>query len=83
MSVIKLDSFLGVTTRADETQIVFIQSNKKIVAFLVDDIDNIVYLDKSAISEVKSQESDIVSGAIVYNDEIIVKLNEKFLTGLV
>ncbi len=83
VSVIKLDSFLGVTTRADETQIVFIQSNKKIVAFLVDDIDNIVYLDKSAISEIKSQESDIVSGAIVYNDEIIVKLNEKFLTGLV
>jgi len=83
VSVIKLDSFLGVTTQANETQVVFVESNKKIVAFLVDDIENIVYLDRRVVSEIKSEESGIISGAIIYNDEIIVKLNENFLTRLI
>lgn len=83
VSVIKLDTFLHVNTKETATQIIFVESDKKIMAFLVDDIDNIVYLDKSAVSEIKCNHTEIISGAIMYNDEVIVTLNEKFLAGLV
>ncbi len=83
VSVIKLDSFLGVQTQLDMAQIIFVEYDKKIVAFLVDNIDNIVYLDKKSVSNVQTQQNDIISGAIVYEDEVIVKFNEKFLTEVV
>ena len=83
VSVIKLDTFLGIQTHLDMAQIIFVEYDKKTVAFLVDDIDNIVYLDNKSVSEIESQKDDIISGAIIYEDEVIVKFNEKFLTGVV
>jgi len=83
ISVIKLDTFLGVQTQLDTAQIIFVEYDKKTVAFLVDDIDNIIYLDKKSVNDIESQKDDIISGAIIYQDEVIVKFNEKFLTGVV
>ena len=83
VAVIKLDAFLGVQTNLDMAQIIFLEYDQKTVAFLVDDIDNIVYLDHKSVSEIKTQQDDIISGAIIYQDDVIVKFNEKFLTGLI
>ena len=83
VSVIRLDTFLGVKTNIDIAQIIFVEYDKKTVAFLVDEIDNIVYLEKYNISEIKSHDDEIISGTIIYEDDVIVKFNEKFLTGLV
>jgi len=83
ISVIKLDSFLNIQTQIETAQIIFVEYDKTTVAFLVDDIDNIVYLDKKSISNIESSKDEIISGAIIYKDEVIVKFNEKFLTGLV
>ncbi len=83
LSILKLDNMLQVTTKKEDTQIIFIESDGCYGAFLVDEIENIVYLDTSEISQITSKEESIISGAILYEEEVIAKINEKFLVGVV
>ena len=82
INVFKLDNMLQTTTKEEDTQIIFIESDGKYGAFLVDDIENIVYLKESAVSHVMCKEQNIISGAILYEDEVIAKINENYLIGL-
>jgi len=82
VNVLKLDKKLGIESKKENTQSIFIEHNGHVVAFMVHDIDNIVYLNEEDITEASATKESLVNGAIVYNDEVIVKLNEKYIVSL-
>ena len=77
VQVFKLDNYLNNHVNQEENEIVFCEVNGKPVAFLVDSIDNIIDVDKNQVSQMNEQ--GIFSGAVVYEDEMIVAINPKFL----
>ena len=83
VSVLKLDHFLHVQTQNTDTQVIFIENNKKLIAFLVDNIENIVYVNQEDVSQIDNNENFIISGTVSLNEEILVTLNPLFLTNLV
>jgi len=80
VQVLCLDTFLHNKVKENENEILFLEVDGHFIAFLVDEIDNIVYLHNSAVSEI--DESEIISGAIVYQDEVIVQMNADFLASV-
>jgi len=82
INVLRLDKELVFECKKDVTQSIFIEYKKHIVAFMVHDIDNIVYLNEDEITETSSTKDSLINGAIIYNDEVIVKLNEKYIASL-
>ena len=77
IEVLNLDTYLKNSVNQRDNEIIFIEVNGRFIAFLVDSIENIVYLETSAISNMK--EGDIFSGAIVYENDVIVQLNAEYL----
>ena len=80
VQVFNLKKYLKNSVKESQSEIVFIEVANNFVAFLVDEIENIIYLEKDAIGQMK--EDDIISGAIVHNNEVIVQLNAKYLVKL-
>jgi len=80
VQVLKLDNFLKSSVNKEHNEIIFLEIGDYFVAFLVDEIDSIVHLNKSAISKMREEANDdIISGAILYKDEVIVQINSNFL----
>jgi len=67
---------------SNNTQTIIIEHNGHLVAFMVQDIDNIVYLDKSDVSHISTDKPSLISGAIVYDSEVIATINPAFLATL-
>ena len=82
INILSIEKELDLTEKTEETQSIFIEYDGHIVAFMVHEIDNIVYLNKEQITTSVSQKTDLIDGAIIYNDEVIVKLNEKYIVSL-
>ncbi|MEO1954020.1 MAG: chemotaxis protein CheW [Campylobacterales bacterium] len=82
VNILKLDKALNLKSKKDNSQSIFIEYDKHIVAFMVQDIDNIIYLTEDNISETSSNEETIINGAILYNNEVIVRLNEKYIASM-
>ena len=83
VSVFNISRLLGVEAKnGDDDQTIFVEYDSRMVAFIVQDIDDIVYLSKDMINDAKTQKEALVGGAILYNDEIIVKINAKYLCSL-
>ena len=82
INVAKLDSFLDVITNNEENQVIFVENDGHFGAFIVDRIENIIYLDTKDINEIQSPDEKLILGAVIYNDEVIAQLNAKFLIGI-
>jgi len=82
VNILKLDSLLDLEEENNNSQTIIIESNGHLVAFMVQDIDNIVYLDRDDVSCVAGEQQSLIKGAIIYNSEVIVTLNEAFLATL-
>jgi len=82
INILSIEKQLNLTPQEEETQSIFIEYDGHIVAFMVHEVDNIVYLDEEEISKSASQKENLMNGAIIYKDEVIVTLNEKFLASL-
>ncbi len=80
VSLLTLENILNVKTKENETQSIFIEYEDKIVAFVIDEIDDIVLIDKEKIN--KSIENNIINGAIIHNDTAIPIINEKHLVSM-
>ena len=80
VSVLSLKPFLDLE-KENNNQVIFIEAKGVTKAFLVEEIDNIAYIDKKDVSQAKDCDS-IINGAIVYNDEVIVTLNENFIVNI-
>jgi chemotaxis signal transduction protein len=66
----------------NSSQTIIIESGGHLVAFMVQDIDNIVYLKRSEVSSMNTDGKSLIDGAIVYNSEVIVKLSEAYLASM-
>jgi len=62
-----------------DAQVIFIEKDKEFVGFLVDEVEDIVYLNDEAIHKDETNENTIIDGAIVYENKAIATLNENFL----
>jgi chemotaxis signal transduction protein len=82
VNILRLDKELGFECKKENTQSIFIEYKKHIVAFIVHDIDNIVYLNEEDISEASATQESLINGAIIYNNEVIVKLNAQYIASL-
>ena len=82
VNIITLENELGLQAKEDDTQSIFIEYDGHVVAFIVHEVDNIVYLNEEDITSSASQKENLVNGAIMYNDEVIVKFNEKYISSL-
>jgi len=82
VAVLKLDNRLDLHSEDNDMQTIIIEYKEQLVAFMVQDIDNIVYLGSSEISRVRSEKEALINGAIVYNNEVIVTLNPAYLVQL-
>ncbi len=82
VNIIRLDLELDFECHKDASQSIFIEYNGHTVAFMVQDIDNIVYLNKEDITESSSKENTLINGAVMYKNEVIVKMNEAYISSL-
>ncbi|WP_457750201.1 chemotaxis protein CheW [Sulfurimonas sp.] len=80
VEILRLDKELGELKKSEDSETIFIEVDGEYIAFMVDEIDNIVYLDAQDISEVVTQKESIINGAILYNKEVIFKINPKYIT---
>jgi len=64
------------------SQTIIVENQGHFVAFMVQDIDNIVYLKESEISTMDTEGKSLIDGAVVYDDEVIVKFSEVFLASV-
>jgi len=83
VSIVTLEKLMDLSIDIDNSQTIFIEVEGSVVAFLVQDIENIVYLHEDEVSMVRSEQQSIINGAILYENEVITNLNAKFLTQLV
>ena len=77
VSVVSLNKHLQLQNQNDN-QVIFVESDGTIKAFLVEDIDNIAYIKNQNISQTDEFDA-IIDGAVLHEDEVIVKLNEKYI----
>jgi len=82
VNIIRLDLELGLECKKEESQSIFIEYEGHTVAFMVHDIDNIVYINKEDITNSSLDQSTLINGAILYEGEVIVKLNEHYISTL-
>ncbi len=79
VSIILLDKFLNITSKEDDSQAIFAEHEDNLVAFVIDDIEDIVLIDISDINSSKDDETNLIDGAVIYKDIAIPKINEKNL----
>jgi len=82
VNIVRIDHELCLSCKKVDSLSIFIEYDNHTVAFMVHDIDNIVYLSESDITQSCSKEDNIIDGAIIYNDEVIPKLNIKYLIAM-
>ncbi|GEM_PF-3554099 len=78
VEVLRLDSLLGKIGSAEDSEAIFIEIEDSVTAFMVDDIDDIVYLDEDAVADA-SGEAGIIDGAIVYGEDVIARVNPFYI----
>lgn len=82
VNIIRLDHELNIECKQKESQSIFIECDGHMVAFMVHDIDNIVYINKEDITKSSSSDKALVDGAILHKNEVVVKLSEKYISTL-
>jgi len=82
VNILRLDKELNLSCKKHDSQSIFIEYNNHIVAFMVHDIENIVYLNDEDITQTSSQNDNIIDGAIIYKNEVIVKLNVCYISSM-
>lgn len=82
VNIISLDKELELSVSQDSSQSIFVEYDEHTVAFMVDDIDNIVYVTDDEITKTSAQEQGIINGAIMYDGEVVVTLSEKQICSL-
>ena len=83
VNILKLDKLLDLKDDNNDSQTIIVEYDGHLVAFMVQDIDNIVYLNRDDVSGVSSEEASLINGAIMYNSEVILTLNEAYLATLI
>ena len=79
LSLLTLENILNLKTKDTDTQAIFVEYENKIVAFIVDEIDDIVLINKKDINRSVDDSEKLINGAIIYNDKAIPTINEKSL----
>jgi len=83
VNIINFKNLLNLESNNDNTsQTIIIEHDGHLVAFMVEDIDNIAYLDSGEISQIAAETNSLINGAIVYENEVIVTLNAAFLANI-
>ncbi len=77
VNVFDLGRVLETPLEKEDTQTLFIEYDNKFVALVVDEIEDIVYISQEDINETKDTHS-LFGGAIVYNDEVIIKIDGRY-----
>ena len=75
IDVIKLDRHLGITTQKN-AEIIMLQCEGKMSGVLVDEIDDICYVDAKDVMKNKEQNS-LIGGALLQDGKVIPTLNPK------
>ncbi len=78
VSVADISTKLGVRDAKKLEQTLFLSFDNKIVAFLIDDVDDIVYIKADSVKHVDNSDS-IVGGALMVDGDVVIKLNERYL----
>jgi len=73
VDVIKLDKIFEFTTNQDDSQVIIIGDDHYFKGILVDNVEDILYIEKNEVSHSSSE--SIIDGAIVYEEQLIPKLN--------
>ncbi len=81
IEVLDLKNILNISSSRSDFETIFIEIDKNCIGFMVDEIENIAYLEKNQVS-IANDDKNIIGGAIIYKDEPILSLNEKFLINL-
>ena len=79
VNVLSLENLLGVrVANEEESHTIIIESNEKLVGFLVDDIKDIIMIDKKNIN-LSNKTDVIIKGAVLHNNKALAILNEGIL----
>ena len=81
ISVMNLDKFLNVTSKKEDSQVIFVEVENKLNAFIVDDIKDIIIIDKNDIN-VSNDNGALIKGAVIFKNKALAVLNEKILITL-
>jgi chemotaxis signal transduction protein len=81
VSVADISSYFGIMFCEENTQTIFIEADGKSAAFLVSDVDDIVYLRNDEVKRVQ-EDGSIMGGSVVVDNEVLMCINEKFLLGI-
>ena len=82
ISVADISHLVGVEEfDVENSQTLFIQNEDHHLAFLVDEVEDIVYLSDHEVKKA-SQNDSIIGGAVLVDDDVLVKINEHFLVSM-
>jgi chemotaxis signal transduction protein len=82
ISVADISHLVGVEEfDVENSQTLFIQNEDHHLAFLVDEVEDIVYLSDYEVKKA-SQNDSIIGGAVLVDDDVLVKINEHFLVSM-
>jgi chemotaxis signal transduction protein len=82
ISVADISHLVGVEEfDVENSQTLFIQNEDHHLAFLVDEVEDIVYLSDHEV-KTASQNDSIIGGAVLVDDDVLVKINEHFLVSM-
>jgi len=82
VSVADISHLVGIENfDPQESQTLFIQRKEHYMAFLVDEVEDIIYLSEHEVKKVSESDS-IIGGAVLVEDDLLVKINEEFLVTL-
>lgn len=83
VSIVNLSKILGIDQFEElHSQTIFVESDDKIGAFMVSDVEDIYYLKESNIQLLASKES-VVDGSIILQNRVVMTLNPHYITKLV
>ncbi len=77
VAIISLEHFLNLKNKKSDTQAIFVEADNKIAAFVADEINDIIMIDKKRVNSSKENSDKIISGAIIYKDTPIPIINTK------
>ena len=83
VNVINIATLLGDKSQnsSDDMQSIFIEKEGHFVAFIVDDVENIVYLNQEEISYTDTKDT-IIGGAIIVKNSIVPLVNTDYILSL-
>ncbi len=82
VSVADISALVGVDNiDIENSQTIFISDGKYHMAFLIDEVEDIIYLQPGDIKSSSENES-IIGGAVLVDDDFLVTINEHFLVSM-